>query len=107
MPLVVGVHLDLVAGADRALVVSFYRDAELEAARMTLAPGDLTRELGALESSGTRVLLVAPRVHPTGDDADVADAVHAVMDPARAHRALELGAAQADEEFADIAAFWN
>ena len=102
-----GIHLDLVAGADKALLISFFRDDELDGPRMTLVPGGLTEELDGLRSSGTDYLLVSPTAHPAPDDADVDDAVHAVMDPALAGRALEQGAAQADLEFGTVAEFWS
>ena len=102
-----GVHLDLLAGAGKALVLSLYRDDELTEARLTLAPGDLTREVAALRASGTDVLVCTPTVPPAPAGADASQAVRAVMDPATAHQALHQGAAQADEEFELVGAFWD
>jgi len=95
-----GVHLDLVAGAAKALVLSLYRDEELTEGMLTLAPGGLTRELDCLESSGTEVFFQAPEHHPM----DVAG----LMDPKAVPDALAMGSRQADADVADrgIAAFW-
>ena len=95
------VHLDLLAGADRALVLSLYRDEELTQGMLTLAPGDLTRELDGLRASGTEVFFQAPEHHPM----DVAG----LMDPRAVPDALAMGARQADGDVADrgIADFWG
>ncbi len=94
------VHLDLLAGAGRALVLSLYRDPELTHGMLTLAPGDLERELVALRSSGTEVFFRAPRSHPM----DVAG----LMDPGTAPEAMAMGAQQGEEdaEAGDLAEFW-
>jgi hypothetical protein len=93
--------LDLLAGAGKVLVLSLYRDPELTHGMLTLAPGDLERELVALKASGTEVFFRAPRSHPM----DVAG----LMDPAAAPEAMAMGAQQADEdaEAGDLAAFWG
>ena len=95
------VHLDLLAGAGKVLVLSLYRDPELTHGMLTLAPGDLERELVALKASGTEVFFRAPRSHPM----DVAG----LMDPAATPEAMAMGAQQADEdvEAGDLAAFWG
>jgi NTE family protein len=94
------VHLDLLAGADRALVLSLYRDEELTEGMLTLAPGDLTRELDGLRASGTETFFQAPEHHPM----DVAG----LMDPTAVPDALAMGARQADGDVAarGIADFW-
>jgi hypothetical protein len=95
------VHLDLLAGADRALVLSLYRDQELDHGMLTLAPGDLTRELDGLRGGGTEVFFRAPERHPM----DVAG----LMDPAAVPDAMHMGARQAEEALArhGIAEFWR
>lgn len=95
------VHLDLLAGARRALVLSLYRDDELTTGMLTLARGDLTRELDALRASGTQVFFRAPERHPM----DVAG----LMDPKAIPDAMAMGARQAAADVATggIAEFWD
>jgi NTE family protein len=94
------VHLDLLAGARKALVLSLYRDDELTTGMLTLAPGDLTRELAQLRASGTEIFFQAPEHHPM----DVAG----LMDPKAVPDAMAMGARQAAEDIATggIAEFW-
>ncbi len=94
------VHLDLLAGADKALVLSLYRDEELTEGMLTLAPGDLTRELGALAASGTEVFVQSPEHHPMN--------VPELMDPTAVPDAMAMGARQADADVADrgLPGFW-
>ena len=95
-----GVHLDLVAGADKALVLSLYRDEELTEGMLTLAPGDLTQELDGLAASGTDVFFQAPEHHPMD--------VPGLMDPKAVPDALAMGARQADADVdRGIAEFWS
>jgi NTE family protein len=96
-----GVHLDLLAGADKALVLSLYRDEELTEGMLTLAPGDLTRELNGLRASGTEIFFQAPEHHPMD--------IGGLMDPKAVPGALAMGARQADSDVADrgIADFWD
>ena len=94
------VHLDLLAGADRALVLSLYRDSELTHGLLTLAPGDLDRELAELKASGTEIYFRAPESHPMDIDG--------LMNPAAAPDAMAMGVRQAtaDLEAGDLARFW-
>jgi NTE family protein len=94
-----GVHLDLLAGAEKALVLSLYQDADLHRSLLTLQPGDLTRETDALRAGGTDVRVRAPEQHPM----DVAG----IMDPKKVPDAMRMGARQADADAGDIARFWN
>ena len=95
------VHLDLLAGARKALVLCLYRDDELTTGMLTLAPGDLTRELDALRASGTEIFFRAPEQHPM----DIAG----LMDPKAVPDAMAMGARQAAEDLATggIAEFWT
>ncbi len=94
------VHLDLLAGADKALVLSLYRDSELPHGMLTLAPGDLDRELTELKAAGTEVFFRAPERHPMDVDG--------LMDPAAVPAAMAMGVRQAEEdvEAGDLARFW-
>jgi NTE family protein len=95
------VHLDLLAGAGRALVLSLYRDADLTQGMLTLAPGDLDRELVELKASGTEVFFRAPETHPMD--------VHGLMDPTAVPAAMAMGRRQATEdvETGDLSSFWG
>ena len=91
-------HLDLLAGAEKAFVLSFFRDAELEQSMLTLVPGGLGRELEQLRSSGTEVFFRAPEEHPWQPEE--------MMDPTRIPEAMDQGRDQAEADAADLADFW-
>jgi NTE family protein len=95
------VHLDLLAGAGRALVLSLYRDPELTHGMLTLAPGDLDRELAALRATGTKVFFRAPERHPMDVDG--------LMDPKSVPGAMAMGSRQATEdvETEGLSDFWE
>ena len=95
------VHLDLLAGADRALVLSLYRDSTLTRGLLTLAPGDLDHELSELKATGTEVYFRAPESHPMD--------IQGLMDPAAAPDAMAMGVRQAtaDLEAGELASFWT
>ncbi len=92
-------HLDLLAGADRALVLSFFLDAELKEPLLTLVPGGLGSDLDQLRSSGTSVFVRAPEQHPWQPDE--------VMDPRLIPEAMALGCRQAEGDVEEFAAFWR
>lgn len=54
-----GTHLDLVAGAERVVVLSLV-DGSVGQGGMTQAPGAFRRELDALEATGSRVVVRSP-----------------------------------------------
>ena len=100
-----GVHLDLLAGAERAVVLSLYEDATLEGmlgdreGMMTLQAGDLTRDREKLEMSGTEVFFRAPD-HPGMHPEDI-------MDATRVPEAFQLGVRQAHQDAAELGRFWS
>ena len=100
-----GVHLDLLAGAGRAVVLSLYADAALEKmldgrkGMLTLQVGDLTRDLDALEHSGTKVFFRAP------DHAGMPPEM--LMDPTKVPEAFRLGIRQARDDMVELGKFWN
>ena len=55
-----GTHLDLLAGCDRAVVLSLTDTTPKPVGAMTQAPGMFAEELSKLEASGTSVLLRSP-----------------------------------------------
>ena len=89
-----GIHADLIAGAERALV--FPIADTIPDPRLTIRPDGVQREIAALRESGTATIVCHSRLPPTTD----------LMDPAGAPPALALGTAQAAEDANRVAAFW-
>lgn len=55
-----GTHLDLLAGCDRAVVLSLTTTTPAPIGAMTQSPGGFAKEVAALEATGTRVFLRSP-----------------------------------------------
>lgn len=91
-----GVHLDLVAGARKALVISLVDGHEPDLAWGTMTPETIRREFDDLLASGTQALRITPRVAVPED----------VMDPRLAATAAQAGLAQADDDVARLRDFW-
>ena len=91
-----GVHLDLVAGARRALVISLVDGSEPELAWGTMTPEAIRQEFADLQASGTDALRIVPRTQVPED----------VMDPRLAVHAVQEGVAQADDDITLLRDFW-
>jgi len=91
-----GVHLDLVAGARKALVISLVDGHEPELTWGTMTPETIRQEFADLVASGTEALPITPRVEVPED----------VMDPRLAATAAQAGLAQADDDVARLREFW-
>jgi NTE family protein len=91
-----GVHLDLVAGARRALVISLVDGTEPDLAWGTMTPETIRREFDDLVATGTQALRIIPRAEVPED----------VMDPRLAVRAAQEGVAQAEGDIALLRDFW-
>ena len=91
-----GVHLDLVAGARRALVISLVDGSEPDLAWGTMTPETIRQEFADLQASGTQALRIVPRTQVPED----------VMDPRLAVSAVQEGVAQADDDVALLRNFW-
>lgn len=91
-----GVHLDLVAGARRALVISLVDGSEPDLAWGTMTPETIRQEFADLQASGTQALRIVPRTQVPED----------VMDPRLAVSAVQEGVAQADDDVALLRDFW-
>jgi NTE family protein len=91
-----GVHLDLVAGARRALVISLVDGSEPDLAWGTMTPETIRQEFADLQASGTEALRIVPRTQVAED----------VMDPRLAVSAVQEGVAQADDDVALLRDFW-
>lgn len=93
-------HSGLLKGAGRVLIFSLF-SAPPKSGSFALAmrcnPNAIREEVSYLESSGSTVKLIC---------ADP-DAGTNFMDPEQLENALELGAARAQEDIADLTAFWN
>jgi len=91
-----GVHLDLVAGARRALVISLVDGSEPDLAWGTMTPETIRQEFADLQASGTEALRIVPRTQVPED----------VMDPRLAVHAVQEGVAQADDDITLLRGFW-
>lgn len=91
-----GVHLDLVAGARRALVISLVDGSEPDLAWGTMTPESIRQEFADLQASGTEALRIVPRTQVPED----------VMDPRLAVHAVQEGVAQADDDITLLRGFW-
>ena len=92
-----GTHCDLVAGAEKALVISLGASIKQVSSMMTIKPDTLARELAGLTTSGTTAYSRGP------DKFDITQ----MMSPAAVPDALALGDELAGQDAAEIAAFWN
>jgi NTE family protein len=84
-------HVDLIAGAKRALVVALTD----KAARFSGIPNDIEQEVRTVEAAGTKVLLIAAdpgKVH--------------LLSPAEIEPALKAGRDRAVREADRVKAFW-
>jgi NTE family protein len=89
-----GIHADLAAGAQRAVVLAFA--ATLPEPRYTVGRESTAREVEALATSGTAVVARYSRLPTMADP----------MDPAAVPSALALGVRQATEDTAELTGFW-
>jgi NTE family protein len=92
-----GLHLDLVAGARRAIVLALSDGANVTEPRMTVHPGSIEAELSAVSGTGTRVFLRTPGV------VDIAT----LMSPTAVPGAHAAGAAQATADLPELREFWT
>lgn len=92
-----GSHLDLVAGARKALVISLVDGTEAGLTWGTMTPLTIRQEFEDLVATGTEALRIVPRVEVPED----------VMDPRLALRAAQDGVAQADDDIALLRSFWG
>jgi NTE family protein len=92
-----GVHLDRVAGATRALIISLDGAAGLPEAGLTIASGAAEHERASLEASGTSILHLHPEAAEVGE----------MMSPRSIPAALAMGARQGEAEVEAVRAFWR
>jgi NTE family protein len=92
-----GVHLDLLAGSERTLVLALTDGSEVTEGMMTSHPGEGQQELEDLKASGTDVLVRMPA------EVDLLE----LMSPASVTRALAMGERQGAADAPMLAEFWN
>ncbi len=80
-----GTHLDLLAGCDRAIVLSLTTTTPAPIGAMTQSPGGFAKEVAALEATGTKVFLRSP------ESMDI----NKLMDPKSVPEAIEMAKRQA------------
>ena len=90
-----GVHLDLLAGASRAVVLCLSDGMGVEQGAMTVAPGSIMSEVEALQDTGTKVFFRTPE----SMDLD------RLMDPAAVPDAIAMARRQADADAAELRTF--
>jgi NTE family protein len=90
-----GLHLDLLAGCERVVVLGLTDGVGHEQGMMTIALGSITEELDALRSSGSEVFFRTP---------EVMDPM-ALMDPQAVPEAVEMGRRQAVADADELRAF--
>jgi len=90
-----GTHLDLLAGAQRVVVLALTDGSDVTQGIMTSAVGSTEQEFAALEASGSKVFCRVPAsVDPK-----------ALMDPAAVPDAIEMARRQAAADAAELGAF--
>jgi NTE family protein len=92
-----GLHLDLLAGSRRAVVLALSDGAGVEEAMMTHGPGSIVAELDALRATGTAVFVRTPE---TMD-------VLTLMDPRAVPDAVAMARRQAAADADELRAFWS
>lgn len=92
-----GLHLDLLAGSRKALVIGLTDGAGVEQGMMTSHPGSIIEELDALRASGTEVLFRMP------ESMDVLR----LMDPSAVPDAVAMGRRQAEADADELRDFWS
>lgn len=91
-----GLHLDLMSGAGRVLILALSDGGAVVEPRMTMSPGTIEREIEELRGSGGRVLVRTPGTV----DPDSLMAADVVPD------ALAEGREQAERDLDELREFW-
>lgn len=90
-----GTHLDLLAGADRVMVLTVHSPGDQSVGGMTQRTGALDAELTALESSGSKVF------HRSPESVDL----QRLMDPRAVPDAIAMARRQAAADVAELRSF--
>ncbi len=92
-----GLHLDLVAGAGRVVVLALTDGSDMTEGMMTSPAGQVEQELDDLRASGSEVMVRRPT------QVDLME----LMSPTSVPTALEMGSRQAADDAAELAEFWS
>ena len=92
-----GINSDVVAGAERVVILALGAGRPGPEPVMTIAPDSVTREREALEAAGARVVIKGP----------VSFELSQLMSPTSAAEAMKQGTAQARDDAAELAALWH
>jgi hypothetical protein len=90
-----GTHLDLLAGADRVVVLSLVDPSPKPVGAMTQAPGAFETEVSRLKASGSQVFLRSP------ESMDLTK----LMDPKSVPEAIAMAKRQAAADAEELKAF--
>jgi NTE family protein len=97
-------HCDVVAGAQRALVVSLSDggpDAVAQGLRTSGMPNSLQQEMADLQAGGTETMLVVAGLEPGSTKID------SIMDPKSIAPQIAFGKQRAREDLEKLEAFWS
>ena len=92
-----GTHLDVLAGAQRALVLALSDGTSVTVGMATNAPGSTQQEFADFVASGTEVVIRTPETFDIDE----------LMSPASIPKAMAMGARQASADVAEVRAFWG
>lgn len=90
-----GIHLDLLAGAGRVVVLCLTDGTDVTEGQMTTAPGSIATEVAALQASGSEVFFRTPE----------AIELEKLMDPTAVPDAVAMGHRQATADVEALRAF--
>ncbi len=91
-----GLHLDLLGGTKRVLILALTDGTDMTEGMMTSHPGQGRQELDDLLASGTEAMVRTP------EDVDLME----LMSPASVPGALAMGTRQATADLAELTTFW-
>ncbi len=92
-----GVHLDLVSGARKVLVLTLTDGSGLQHGMLTYTRERFENEIAELERAGSQVLVRTPRTFD----------LEAIMNPSSVRDGYVMGQEQARDDLASVRRFWN
>ncbi len=92
-----GVHLDLVSGAGKVMVLTLSDGSTLVRGMLTYTRKSFRNELEELEKAGTKVLVRTPRTFD----------LEAIMDPSSVRIGYAMGQDQGRVDLPEVRKFWN
>ena len=92
-----GVHLDLVSGARKVLVLTLTDGSTLDKGMLTYTKESFEHEVAEIEHAGSRVLIRTPQSFD----------LEAIMDPSSVKEGYAMGREQGKRDLTGVRAFWN